>query len=281
MANPTMRFPGGRAKVLTLSYDDGIFEDFRLIDIMTRHGLKGTFNINAEHMNNVKKPADAHRERLNAEQARALYRPSGNEIALHGYTHPHLESLSRERMAYEILMDRVGLEALTGEIVRGMAYPFGTTNDGVVACLETCGVAYARTVVSTGSFRLPENKRDWLRLPATCHHNDSRLVALADSFSANTPRPFDACLMFYLWGHAYEFAINDNWHVIEDFAARMGGHEDIWYATNIEIYDYIEAYSQLRWSANGKIAHNPTATTLWFNYGTTPVVLAPGETRVF
>ncbi|MBO5898816.1 MAG: polysaccharide deacetylase family protein, partial [Clostridia bacterium] len=103
MANPTMRFPGGKAKVLTLSYDDGIFEDFRLIDIMTRQGLKGTFNINAGLMNSVKKPADSHRERLTAEQVRSLYRPSGNEVALHGYTHPHLELLSRERIAYEVL----------------------------------------------------------------------------------------------------------------------------------------------------------------------------------
>lgn len=281
MANPTMRFPGGKAKVLTLSYDDGIFEDFRLIDIMTRQGLKGTFNINAGLMNSVKKPADSHRERLTAEQVRSLYRPSGNEVALHGYTHPHLELLSRERIAYEVLMDRTELEELTGEIVRGMAYPFGTTNDAVVDCLEACGVAYARTVVSTGAFRLPAEKRDWLRLPATCHHNDGRLVALCDSFSANTPRPFDPALMFYLWGHAYEFAINDNWNVIEDFSARMGGHEDIWYATNIEIYDYIDAYGQLRWSADGKIVHNPTATTLYFNLGSTPVVLGAGETRAF
>ncbi len=281
MANPTMRFPDGKAKVLTLSYDDGVFEDIRLIDIMTRHGLKGTFNLNAELMSSTDKPAAAHRERLTVEQAKALYRPSGNEIALHGLTHPHLELLSRERIAYEVLMDRIGLEKLTGEIVRGMAYPFGTTNESVVSCLEACGVAYARTVVSTGAFRLPAEKRDWLRLPATCHHNDGRLVALADSFSANTPRPFDPALMFYLWGHAYEFAINDNWHVIEDFAARMGGHEDIWYATNIEIYDYVEAYGQLRWSADGRIVHNPTATTLYFNLGATPVVLAAGETRQF
>ena len=35
MANPTMRYPGGKAKALTLSYDDGVFEDYRLIDIMS------------------------------------------------------------------------------------------------------------------------------------------------------------------------------------------------------------------------------------------------------
>ena len=48
MGNIFMRFPGGRAKALTLSYDDGVVQDIRLIDIMRRHGLKGTFNINSE-----------------------------------------------------------------------------------------------------------------------------------------------------------------------------------------------------------------------------------------
>lgn len=281
MANATMRYPGGKAKALTLSYDDGVFEDVRLIDIMTRHGLKGTFNLNAGHMNAAKKPAESHRERLNAEQARALYRPSGNEVAVHGYTHPHLEELTRERMTYEILMDRLGLEELTGEIVRGMAYPYGTTSDEVVDCLRACGIAYARTVTSTGGFSLPENAGDWLRLPATCHHNDARLFSLAEQYAGRTPRPHDPALMFYLWGHSYEFTINDNWHVIERFAEQMGGHEDIWYATNIEIYEYVEAYRQLCWSANGNVVHNPTATTLYFNDGTMPVVLAPGETKRF
>ena len=279
MANPTMRFPGGKAKALTLSYDDGVFEDFRLIDIMTKHGLKGTFNVNAGLLGT--EDAKAHRERLTAAQVKALYRPSGNELALHGFTHPHLEFMSRDRMAYEIVMDRVGLEQLTGEIVRGMAYPFGTTNETVVDCLAACGIAYARTVVSTGSFSLPAEQRDWLRLPATCHHNDARLGALCDSFSKNSPRAIDPALMFYLWGHSYEFAFGDtSWHVIERFAEQMGGHEDIWYATNIEICDYVAAYRALRWSADGRIVHNPTATTLYFNVGAAPVVLSAGETRV-
>ena len=42
-----MRFPEGKAKVFTMSYDDGIFQDYRLIDIMKKNNLKGTFNINA------------------------------------------------------------------------------------------------------------------------------------------------------------------------------------------------------------------------------------------
>lgn len=37
----------GKTKVLTLSYDDGVVQDIRLIEIMNKYGLKGTFNINS------------------------------------------------------------------------------------------------------------------------------------------------------------------------------------------------------------------------------------------
>ena len=42
-----MRLKDGKTKVLTLSYDDGVVQDIRLIEIMNRYGLKGTFNINS------------------------------------------------------------------------------------------------------------------------------------------------------------------------------------------------------------------------------------------
>ena len=39
-------FPGGKAKALTMSYDDGKVQDRRLIDIFNKYGIKGTFNLN-------------------------------------------------------------------------------------------------------------------------------------------------------------------------------------------------------------------------------------------
>ena len=41
-----MRYPLGKTKAVTLSYDDGTRHDIKLIDIMTKYGIKGTFNIN-------------------------------------------------------------------------------------------------------------------------------------------------------------------------------------------------------------------------------------------
>ena len=39
-------FPGGKHKVLTVSYDDGRLEDRRLVELFNRYGIRGTFNLN-------------------------------------------------------------------------------------------------------------------------------------------------------------------------------------------------------------------------------------------
>ena len=43
-------FPGGKAKALTMSYDDGKLEDIRLLEIFNKYGIKGTFNLNYGEM---------------------------------------------------------------------------------------------------------------------------------------------------------------------------------------------------------------------------------------
>ena len=261
MAKIFMRFPGGKVKALTLSYDDGVEQDIRLIDIMKEHGLKGTFNINSglyAPEGTVYPEGRIHR-RMTREAALELYKDSGMEVAVHGLTHPFLEQLPINLCTQEVLQDRINLENDFGGLVRGMAYPYGTTSDDVVASLKQCGIVYSRTTVSTEKFSIPT---DWLRLPATCHHNNPRLMELAENFVTNEKN--QGPLLFYLWGHSYEFEKNDNWNVIEEFAEYMGGREDIWYATNIEIYDYIAAYNQLLFSMDGKTVYNPSCVKLYF-----------------
>ncbi len=38
----------GLNKAVTFSYDDGVTQDIRLIEMFNRYGLKSTFNINSE-----------------------------------------------------------------------------------------------------------------------------------------------------------------------------------------------------------------------------------------
>ena len=76
--------------------------------------------------------------------------------------------------------------------------------------------------------------------------------------------------MFYVWGHSYEFPRDNNWDLIEDLCRYMGGRDDIWYATGIELYDYAMAFQRLEKSLDEKIIYNPSALDVWF--------VAEGET---
>ena len=176
-----MRFPGGKDKALTLSYDDGVQTDEKLIRIMKAHGLKGTFNINSGMYapEGTIHPKGAYHRRMSKNEAIALYSKSAMEVAAQSLTHPFLEQLTPGACCYEVMADRKNLEDDFGTIVRGMAYPYGTYNDEVVKCLQQCGIAYARTVFSTYDFQIPTN---WLEMPATCHHNDPKLGELTDKF---------------------------------------------------------------------------------------------------
>ena len=256
-----MKLKDGKSKVLTLSYDDGVVQDIRLIDILDKHGLKGTFNINTGRY----LPEDAQREtyygRMKLSEAQALFQNSPHEVAVHSLTHPFLETLKKPQILVEILEDRKNIEAQYGRLARGMAYPFGTYSDAVLEALEAAGICYSRTTKSTKEFKFPEN---WLTLHPTCHHKSAQLMELAKTFVEESPRYSAGNWLFYVWGHSYEFDNDDNWNVIEEFAAYTGGREDIWYATNIEIYDYIKASEALQVSVDESIVHNPTATDLWF-----------------
>ena len=272
-----MRFPGGLPKALTLSYDDGVEEDIRLIEIMKKHGLKGTFNINSGMH-----PAEDHEwskdylyRRMKKSLSIATYKDSGMEIATHAVNHPSLAELPINITLRELMDDRRNLERDYGCIVRGHAYPFGSISNDVIAALKACGIVYARKTGPTGSFKLPE---EWHRWHPTCHHNHPQLMEFAQEFVEKTTR--HSPLLFYVWGHSYEFTRDNNWDRIEAFAEFVGGKKDVWYATNIEIYDYVQAYRNLQFNMDGNIIHNPSAIEVFFEIAEKPYSIKGGETLI-
>ena len=80
-------------------------------------------------------------------------------------------------------------------------------------------------------------------------------MKMARNFISDSAK--NEAILFYLWGHTFEFEADNNWHVIEEFCDYIGNREDIWYATNIEIYDYVQAYNRLVFSADAKQCITP------------------------
>ena len=61
-----LRFPGGKTKALTLSYDDGCKQDIRFSKIVTKYGLKCTFNLNSNSFDGSN-PKKLSAERINSQ----------------------------------------------------------------------------------------------------------------------------------------------------------------------------------------------------------------------
>lgn len=256
------RFKDGKQHCLTFSYDDGITADEQLIDIFNRYGMKGTFHLNSGFLDTE--------NRINSKQVRNLYQ--GHEIACHSLTHPFPDRIPIIAWTQEIWEDRVTLEQLSSGIVRGLSYPNGSYNNEVIAAAKSCGIVYSRTTIATENFTLP---KDFLMWHPTCHHHTC--MECADRFFQ--PWNWNNCSqLFYIWGHSYEFDRENNWNLMEEFCKKLADNEKIWYATNIEIYDYIQALNCLQISANQKRLYNPNAQPLWVSCNEETVKIGGGET---
>ena len=154
-----MLFPGGKTKALILSYDDGAMQDRQLVALLNKYNLIGTF-----HLNSNKLGTDSYFNYLNKEEIKELFK--GHEVSVHTANHPNLPDISKIDIVYEIVEDRKELERLVGYPVRGMAYPFGNTNDTVIESIKGTGIEYARTVGDSYNFDIP---KDFLRWHPTIH----------------------------------------------------------------------------------------------------------------
>jgi hypothetical protein len=106
-------------------------------------------------------------------------------------------------------------------------------------------------------------------------------MELADLFLSTETDGETEPKLFYVWGHSYEFNDNGNWEIIENFAEKIGNKKDVWYATNIEVYEYIEAYRHILYSNDGKTVYNPSGKDIYVSVNGKSVILLAGKTRVF
>ena len=254
-------FPGGKFKALTMSYDDGKIFDRRLVSIFNDNGIRGTFHLNAGL-------TARDENRVQPAEFKSLYK--GHEVSCHTFTHPTIARCPIPAVMEQVLEDRKTLESAVGYPVRGLSYPNGSYNGEIEKLLPLAGIRYSRTVNSTGTFAVPENFLEW---NPTCHHK-GRLMELGEQFQGLYKKQ---CLyLMYVWGHSYEFDIDNNWGLMEDFCRMMGGRDDIWYATNIEIVDDMEAFSRLRFAADQSFVENPNAQSVWISVDNQEPVEIPG-----
>ena len=227
----------GKMKALTFSYDDGVLQDQRLIEIFNKYDLKATFNLNSGLLGKtgslLREGVTVDHTKPDPKDVRHIY--AGHEVAAHTKKHPFLPGLTdEEEIVRQVEEDRLALSELMGYEVVGFAYPGGGINhDQRVADIirRRTGVQYCRTTDSTHSFAPQTDLYEFN--PTVYHHVEmDEMFRLGEKFlnmTADTPQ------IFYVWGHAYEFDIRNEWGRFEEFCKMMSGAPDIFYGTNREI----------------------------------------------
>lgn len=110
-------------KYVTFSFDDGVTQDKRLIELLNKYGLKATFNLNSsllglkggwefngKYLNHTK---------ISPMEVKETY--ARHEVAVHTLTHPNLTGEDDATVAYQVEEDRKQLSRLVGYEVTGMA----------------------------------------------------------------------------------------------------------------------------------------------------------------
>lgn len=275
-----MLFPGGKTKALVLSYDDGTIHDRRLVQLMNKYQLIGTFHLNSNKLNTVT-PFNY----LNKTEIKSLYK--GHEVSVHTANHPNLPDISKNEVVNEIVEDRIELERLMGYSVRGMSYPFGNTNDLVVETISELGIEYARTVSDTYQFNIPS---DFLRWHPTIHQfakaywepnqpeKDSKELDAFYKVISEFLATHELAVLD-IWGHSWEMGNNDDkWNETEKFFALLSNHSTVYYTKQIDLVDYIIAFKNLKFSLDKKIVTNLSSFEIYFKMGAKIKSVLPGKT---
>ena len=278
-----LRFPGGKTKAVTFSYDDGLQTDVRLCKLLEKYGCKGTFNINSRWLAN-----DESGYNITKEQLHTVILNGGHEVAVHGAQHVAPGNARTIDALVDALECRRELEKMTGRIIRGMAYPdSGITvmNNGasyprIKHYLTDLDIDYSRSLAADNDrFRLPEDWHNWI---PTAHHDNPNILDWAKRFVQMDINSFYAPdrypRLFYIWGHTYEFERRNTWEHIEELCRMFSACPDVWFATNMEICQYVKAYEALQFNVDNTLAYNPTNQTVWLDSDGKVFEIAPGAT---
>lgn len=278
----TLLFPDFKTKAFTMSFDDGHDTDIPLVELMKKYDLKGSFNLCSGELypDGAEIPTCHKHVPLSRKAAIELFSDDRFEVVSHGYHHCAVGHIPTADAMYDMLTDRRELESMFGKLVRGHVYPYGSYSPAAIEIAKLCGFVYARLAAGKADFLLPE-PGTWLEWKPTAHFLDGNFDELLDRFIGLENKYYHGKL-FFAWAHSFDFLINvDGWEKLERQLEKIAHRDDIWYATNIEVHDYVEAYRSLVFYADSTKVYNPTQIDVCIRYDNGVACVKAGETITF
>ena len=252
----TRLYPNGKRKAFVLTYDDGVLQDVRLVLLLNKYGLKGTFNLNSLLM---EREFEWHHEKIGPVRrlptAIAAHLYEGHEVASHSCTHPDLSGMSREAIMYELGHDRYLLEQLTGQSVKGFGVPFDYYDGIAVDCVRELGFVYGRGSEETRSYA---PVWDPYRQQAGMIHLSEGLTDFVDGFLCAD----EELAAWIIVGHCYDLDAENLWETTEEICKAVSEAEDVLSMTHLELVEYQQA--MLKAEIRGDAVVNRSHRPLWF-----------------
>ncbi|MBQ4065945.1 MAG: polysaccharide deacetylase family protein [Clostridia bacterium] len=229
-------------KYFTLSFDDGITQDLRLIELLNKYNMKCcSFNLNTglygaswEWVGVSQNRPDVTHIRFTEEEIRTgIY--DGFDVQVHTMTHPSLIDFDNdvEGLKYQINQDADNIEALFGIRPVGMAWPGGDgcySDRTIELVLEHTDIRFARGTTATNTYELPERFMKWM---PTCAIFDPMVLLRAGAF---IKAEAEEDMLFYVWGHSYDLDIHNDWDTLEKLLQMMSEADDVCFITTTEFY---------------------------------------------
>ncbi|MBR2435405.1 MAG: polysaccharide deacetylase family protein [Lentisphaeria bacterium] len=219
-------------------WDDGVYTDVRLIELLKKYKAKATFNLCPGFMQEESEKyswaplgykAWSHNGFIGGRVGKKdLLDVYGDfKVASHCWNHETAGWVEPEAFAKGAVDARKFLEDVFQKECPGFAWPCGQVTDDAIKVLEDNGFAYARTVANVEN---PKAYKSPFRLDANCHFMNRDFWAKFQKAKA------DNVEFFYFWGHSYEMLDCDGlWKQFEDKLAALSADPDVVWVDVVDI----------------------------------------------
>ncbi len=228
---------------VTTSWDDGCLEDMKMVHLLNKYGLKGTFYIPVKN-----------RERPVIDPAGIKEIAQGFEIGSHTFHHQVLPGLSQKEMRQEIMEGKDWLEQLLGHGVTSFCYPRGRFSRKTTRAVKEAGICLARTtrafhyVGSNNRLCINTSVQAFPQTPLIHLRHGIKELNIKGVFTYITRLKMtrdwehlarmtfdlasDSGGVWHLWGHSWEIQAFDLWKPLEGIFEYVSGRTNAEYRTN-------------------------------------------------